>query len=226
MPRASVLLLEAGGRDWHPYIHIPLGMGRMHEYGMFDWGYRDRSRAEPQQPAHRGDARQGVWAAPPRSTSWPIRAAIAAITTAGRRRARAAGPMPTCCPISGAARLGRAAKITWRGGERPARHRIRQDRKTRSTTPGSRPARRCGYPLTPDYNGKQQEGFGRSQYTIRDGRRSSSANAFLKPARGRKNLTVATNAHTTRVLLEGTRATGVEYVQDGRDRARRARRAR
>ena len=34
-----VLLLEAGGRDWHPYIHIPLGMGRMHDYGMFDWGY-------------------------------------------------------------------------------------------------------------------------------------------------------------------------------------------
>src|ERR1700761_6897860 len=32
-----VLLLEAGGRDWHPYIHIPLGMGRMHDYGMFDW---------------------------------------------------------------------------------------------------------------------------------------------------------------------------------------------
>ncbi len=57
---ASVLLLEAGGRDWHPYIHIPLGMGRMHEYGMFDWGYRDRSRAEPQRPAHRGDARQGL----------------------------------------------------------------------------------------------------------------------------------------------------------------------
>src|SRR5277367_337650 len=41
-----------------------------------------------------------------------------------------------------------------------------------------------GYPFTPDYNGKQQEGFGRSQYTIRDGRRSSSANAFLKPVRG------------------------------------------
>ena len=36
---ANVLLLEAGGPDWHPYIHIPLGMGRMHEYGMFDWGY-------------------------------------------------------------------------------------------------------------------------------------------------------------------------------------------
>ena len=67
-------------------------------------------------------------------------------------------------------------------------------------------AKACGYPLTSDYNGKQQEGFGRGQYTIRDGRRSSSAKAFLKPALGRKNLTVATNAHTTRVTLDGTRA--------------------
>ena len=40
MPRRSVLLIEAGGRDWHPYIHIPLGLGRMHDRHMFDWGYR------------------------------------------------------------------------------------------------------------------------------------------------------------------------------------------
>ena len=76
-------------------------------------------------------------------------------------------------------------------------------------------AKSCSYPLTSDYNGEQQEGFGRGQYTIRDGRRSSSANAFLKPASGRKNLTVATNAHTTRVVLDGTRARGIEYVQAG-----------
>ena len=37
---ASVLLIEAGGRDLHPFIHIPLGMGKMHEYDMFNWGYR------------------------------------------------------------------------------------------------------------------------------------------------------------------------------------------
>src|SRR6516164_6086463 len=36
---AQVLLLEAGGRDWHPYIHIPLGLGRLHERRMFDWGF-------------------------------------------------------------------------------------------------------------------------------------------------------------------------------------------
>ena len=44
-------------------------------------------------------------------------------------------------------------------------------------------ARQAGYPVTDDYNGTQAEGFGRSQYTIRNGHRSSSANAFLRPAR-------------------------------------------
>jgi choline dehydrogenase-like flavoprotein len=73
-------------------------------------------------------------------------------------------------------------------------------------------AKAAGIPYTEDYNGEQQEGFGRSQYTIRNGRRSSSAAAYLKPARGRKNLTIETAAHASRVLMQGTRATGVEYL--------------
>jgi choline dehydrogenase-like flavoprotein len=73
-----------------------------------------------------------------------------------------------------------------------------------------------GYPHTEDYNGAQQEGFGRSQFTIKNGRRSSSANAFLHPVENRSNLTIATKAHAIRVLLDGTRATGIEYLQDGR----------
>src|SRR6185369_6250505 len=75
-----------------------------------------------------------------------------------------------------------------------------------------------GIPPTADYNGETQEGFGRGQYTIRDGRRSSSARAYLRPARRRPNLTVETGAHAMRVTLKGTRATGVEYVTDGGDR--------
>jgi 4-pyridoxate dehydrogenase len=74
----------------------------------------------------------------------------------------------------------------------------------------------AGLPVTDDYNGKQQEGFGRGQYTIRDGYRSSAASAYLKPARTRANLEVATRAHATRVLMRGTRATGVEYSRGGR----------
>ena len=58
--------------------------------------------------------------------------------------------------------------------------------------------RAAGYPVTDDYNGEQNEGFGRSQYSISEGRRASSAAAFLRPVLGRPNLTLRTNAHAHR----------------------------
>ena len=76
-------------------------------------------------------------------------------------------------------------------------------------------AKDAGYPAIHDYNAAVHEGFAHSQYSIRDGRRSSSAAAYLKPALARKNLTVETGALTTRVLMNGTKAYGVEYVQNG-----------
>jgi choline dehydrogenase-like flavoprotein len=75
----------------------------------------------------------------------------------------------------------------------------------------------AGFARNPDYPGALQEGFGRSQYTIRDGRRSSSARAYLRPARRRPNLQVETGAHVTRVLIEGARAVGVELVRTSGD---------
>jgi len=74
----------------------------------------------------------------------------------------------------------------------------------------------CGYPRNDDFNGAVQEGFGYYQWTLRDGRRSSAARAYLNEAKKRENLTVATRAHATRVLFEGRRAVGVEYLQRGR----------
>ncbi len=69
----------------------------------------------------------------------------------------------------------------------------------------------AGYPLTDDYNGARQEGFGRMDMTVKGGVRCSTANAYLKPAIRRPNLAVETHALTTRILLEGKRAVGVEY---------------
>jgi choline dehydrogenase/4-pyridoxate dehydrogenase len=77
-------------------------------------------------------------------------------------------------------------------------------------------ARTAGHPATPDYNGAQQEGFGVLQMTVRDGRRCSAAVAYLRPALGRRNLTVEVNARTTRLVLEGNRAVGVEYIRNGK----------
>jgi len=69
--------------------------------------------------------------------------------------------------------------------------------------------------VTKDFNGYQQEGFGPYQFTIKDGERWSSAKAYLYPALSRKNLTCVTGARTSRIVIEGGRATGVEYLVDG-----------
>jgi 4-pyridoxate dehydrogenase len=210
---ASVLLIEAGGRDWHPYIHIPLGLGRMHDNHMFDWGYD--TDPEPNLNGRRIEAMRGK-----------VLGGSSSINVMAYTRGHA-GDYDRWAQ-KGAQGWSYADVLpyfrrceTWQNGADPWRGADgslgTEFAKTKDPLYDAwlEAAAAAGYPLTPDYNGKQQEGFGRGQYTIRDGRRSSTANAFLKPARNRTNLKVATHAHTTRVLLEGTRATGVEYVSDG-----------
>ena len=73
----------------------------------------------------------------------------------------------------------------------------------------------AGLSLNEDFNGATQEGVGAYQYTTRNGRRMSAARAFLRPAMKRRNVLVVTHAQVTKVLFEGTRATGVEYLHRG-----------
>jgi len=85
--------------------------------------------------------------------------------------------------------------------------------------------KQAGYPNTDDINGYQQEGFGRLDMTVaQDGRRSSAANAYLRPAMRRPNLSVKTGALATRILFDERRAIGVEYRQAEATYAVRARR--
>jgi choline dehydrogenase-like flavoprotein len=67
-------------------------------------------------------------------------------------------------------------------------------------------------PLTPDFNGRDQEGFGRRQMTVKGGERESAATAFLNPVKNRPNLTVLTGCVVDKVTIEKRRATGVELV--------------
>ena len=83
-------------------------------------------------------------------------------------------------------------------------------------------AEQAGFPRTPDYNGAEKEGVGIYQITTRNGMRASSATAFLRPAMRRSNLHVVTNAFVRRVVFEGRRAVGVEYVAHGRSVIARA----
>ncbi len=77
-------------------------------------------------------------------------------------------------------------------------------------------AKGLGFKRSEDFHGPDQEGFGMPDVTVRRGKRESSATAYLAPARARGNLTIRTGAMTTKVLLQGSRAVGVEYWQDGR----------
>ena len=82
----------------------------------------------------------------------------------------------------------------------------------------------AGYPHTDDVNGQQQEGFGRMDMTVGEGRRWSAASAYLNPVRNRANLVIQTHAVATKILFEGRRAVGVRYLQDGQDVTATARR--
>ena len=209
----NVLLIEAGGRDWHPYIHIPLGMGRMHDAAMFDWGYE--TDPEPNLNNRRIEAMRGKVLGGSSSIN------VMAYTRGNRgdydrwaQKGARGWSYADVLPYFQRNETFEKGANPWRGGNGPLGTEF-----ARTHDPlyeaWIAAGEAAGYPFNPDYNGKQQEGFGRGQYTIRYGRRSSSANAFLKPARGRKNLTVAVNAQTTRVTFDDTRATGVDYVQNG-----------
>jgi len=76
-------------------------------------------------------------------------------------------------------------------------------------------AKQAGYPLNPDFNGAAQEGVGMYQVTHKNGERFSAAKAYLTPHLGRPNLQVMTLAHTTRIVMEGKRAVGVEIRHGG-----------
>jgi choline dehydrogenase len=84
--------------------------------------------------------------------------------------------------------------------------------------------RQAGYPATADINGYQQEGFGRLDMTVGGGRRSSAANAYLRPAMRRSNLAVRARSLATRILFESGRAVGIRYERAGAPYEVRARR--
>jgi choline dehydrogenase len=81
----------------------------------------------------------------------------------------------------------------------------------------------AGLPLNNDFNGERQEGVGHFQSTTKHGRRWSAADAYLRPARKRLNLTIRTNAQTTRILIEDGKAVGVTLVSKGKAQLARAR---
>jgi 4-pyridoxate dehydrogenase len=213
-PMIRVLLIEAGGRDRHPLIHVPIGLGKMWERRMFDWGYD--TEPEPRLDNRSIEAMRGKVLGG--SSSINVMAYVRGNRGDYDRWARNGCPgwsYAEVLPYFKRCESWEKGEDAWRGGQGPL-----SVIDTRNRDPlfdgWLEAAREADWPFTDDYNGKDQDGFGRSQWTIKNGRRCSAAVAFLRPALGRPNLTVETSALATQVLLEGTRASGVAYARNGR----------
>ena len=213
-PTIRVLLLEAGGRDTHPLIHVPIGLGKIWEHRMFDWGYD--TEPEPRLDDRRIEAMRGKVLGG--SSSINVMAYVRGHRGDYDRWAQQHGcrgwSYAEVLPYFKRCESWEKGENAWRGGDGPL-----SVIDTRNTDPlfdaWLEAAQQADWPFTEDYNAAQQEGFGRSQWTIKNGRRCSASVAFLKPAMRRPNLAVETHAHATRVILDGARATGVEYAKQG-----------
>lgn len=211
--RNKVLLLEAGGPDTNPWIHVPVGYFKTMHDPKLDWCYR----TEPD---------EGIAG---RQLQWPRGKVLGGSSSLNGllyvrgqhedydRWAGLGNPGWTYAEVlpyfkksedqeRGASEyhgVGGPLKVSDLRLRRPiADHFISA-------------AQDIGIPYNEDYNGATQEGVGYFQQTAHKGFRWSTAKGFLKPARKRPNLIVETRAQTTRVLFDGKRAVGVEYLRGG-----------
>jgi choline dehydrogenase len=205
---ASVLLLEAGGEDDADEIHIPAAFSTLFKT-RFDWNY------ETVEQKHLGD-RRAYW--PRAKVLGGCSSMNAMIYIRGNRVDYDAWPegwsFDEVLPYFVRSEHNSRLSGPLHGTDGPLHV---EDR--RYTHPLSQAwvdsAVAWGMKPTDDFNGTTQEGAGLYQVTCRRGRRWSTADAYLRPALSRKNLTVRTGALVNRILFEGTRAVGVEYAQGG-----------
>jgi 4-pyridoxate dehydrogenase len=208
-----VLLLEAGGWDRDPWISIPLAWPRILQRRMHDWMYF----AEPEATM---DGR-GLECARGKviGGSSSINAMAYVRGHRGDYERWAAGGLDTwsyahVLPYFRRQEAWEGGANSYRGGDGPLTTRRSRYPDPLSTAFADAGAA-AGHPTTEDYNGEKQEGFDRWQATIRGGKRCSAAVAYLRPALARPNLAVEVNALATRVLIEGGRAIGIEYLRGG-----------
>lgn len=205
----SVCLLEAGPKDHHPFIHIPAGFIKMIFNPRYAWQFRtapnaltlDREIPIPQGRTlggstsinglvfNRGQredydhwARQG-------NVGWDYDSVLPYFRKLECRKDGDPQLRGQDGPLS-------VTDIDW---IHPVCEAFIQG------------AEQLGIPRNPDYNGEHQAGVGYFQRTIHRGRRMSTAQAWLRPASSRTNLSIRCHAQATRILFDGTRATGVEY---------------
>ncbi|TPI54312.1 MULTISPECIES: GMC family oxidoreductase N-terminal domain-containing protein [unclassified Mesorhizobium] len=219
--RFSVLVLEAGGSDRRFYVQMPLGYGKTFFDPTVNWNYK----TEPD-PGLGGNVDH--W---PRGKLLGGSSSInAMVWIRGAREDfddwRDAGNpgwgYDDLLPAFKALEDNEAGADRWRGRGGPLHISDTSDAVHPLTKRYLAAGQQAGLPFNSDFNGAAQEGVGVYQISTRNGRRMSAARAFLRPAMKRANVRVETNALASRILFEGKRAVGVEYLQNGQTKTARA----
>lgn len=211
--RYSVRLLEAGGQGRHPWLRIPIGYGKVFYDERFNWKYS--AEADPNL-----DGRAMYW---PRGKTLGGSSAINAMVWVRGHP----GDYDEWARVAPGWSWDDVAPVfsrieDWQGDPNP----MRGSGGPQCVTDVSKHAHplshayieaadQAGLGFSADYNATEMQGASYYQITTRKGLRASASDAYLRPARGRSNLEISTNAHVTRVLFEGNRASSVEYRVNG-----------
>lgn len=212
-PDAKVLVLEAGGWDRDPLIHIPLGWGKILQKRLHDWMYF----CEPEDSV--GGRRVECARGKVVGGSSSVNAMAYVRGNRGDFDGWAARGLEEwsyahALPYFRKQETWAEGANSFRGDSGPLGTQFcrYEDPLVEAFAQAGKDA---GHGWTDDYNGERQDGFGRLQMTIRNGRRCSGATAYLRPALARPNLEIRVKAHVTRIQFEGERAVGVEYLRGG-----------
>jgi choline dehydrogenase len=218
----TVLVLEFGGSDRGPFIQMPSALSFPMNMDMYNWGFE--TEPEPHLNGRKLATPRGKVIGGSSSINGMVyvRGHAKDFDTWEEMGAKGWG-FRHVQPYFKRMENSHGGEEGWRGTDGPMH--VKRGRRLNPLYKAFVEAgAEAGYPVTFDYNGHQQEGFGAMEMTVHNGLRWSAANAYLRPALKRGNVKLVTRAYVNRIVLEGKRAVGVEYEAGGKMQIARARR--
>jgi choline dehydrogenase len=212
-PSIALCLIEAGGRDRNPWIHIPLGFGKLVPNPSVNWGYE--TEPEPHLNGRRLSWPRGKVLGGSGSINGLVFLRGAPSDYDGWEALGAKGwAYEDVLPYFKRMEHNVRGADTYRGQSGPM---TISDIKNPSANAKAfvEACARLQHPLNPDFNGERIDGVGMVQLNVRKGWRCSTAAGYLKPNLSRKNLQLMTRTHVRKILFEGRRAVGVEIEERG-----------
>ena len=220
--KTTVLVLEYGGSDRGPFIQMPSALSYPMNMSLYNWEFE--TEPEPHLGGRRLATPRGKVVGGSSSINGMVyvRGHAKDFDTWEEMGATGWG-FRHVLPYFKRQETSHGGEDGWRGTDGPM-HVKRGHLNNPLYAAFIEAGREAGYPVSADYNGRQQEGFGAMEMTVHNGIRWSAANAYLKPALRRGNVRLSTRSFARRILLENRRAVGVEYDVRGKLRQARARR--